>query len=184
MDPGAGATVGFTSPLGTAGIVRDAGHYRTSLWGFGLEVLPSTSAQQVVLDRFLDWCDALATADGDGDGTANGADCAPSNPALWAAPSPARALVLAAGPATALGWTAAEQPGATTVAYDVLRSDDLSTFSAATCLESDQSDTTALDSVPPAPGAVFGYLVRIENGCGSNMGADSAGNPHAGPSCP
>jgi hypothetical protein len=164
--------------------VKDGGWYRTGLLAYGVEALPGTSAQQAVLDRFLDWCDGLALADGDGDGTANGADCVPSNPSVWAAPSVTLDLLLSGGAATSLAWSAPAAAGAVTVVYDTLRSASAQSFAAATCLETDQADTGASDGALPAAGAAFHYLVRVENGCGSNMGAGSDGIPHAGPACP
>jgi len=113
---------------------------------------------------------------------------------LFSAPviGPAEGLVLgfttnAAGPAvTTLTWRPPTDlgSGCSTVEYDVLRSVAPSNFTAAECLVSNISATSASDATTPAPGQTFFYLVRAENACGSNLGTDSAGNPTAGRSCP
>jgi hypothetical protein len=80
------------------------------------------------------------------------------------------------------------RPGAASVVYDVLRSPDASDFvGPASCLEADDTDRSAVDHDAPAPGNVFHYLVRVENGCpgGSGaLGSDSAGVPRTGIGCP
>ena len=74
------------------------------------------------------------------------------------------------------------------VAYDLLRSPDgFDFFTAAVCLEADQTNRSAEDSDTPASGVVFHYLVRVENDCpGSSgaMGANSGGTPRPGLACP
>jgi photosystem II stability/assembly factor-like uncharacterized protein len=131
--------------------------------------------------------------DADGDGFCVDTDCAPLNDALWSVPGEARDLVLAhsggAGGTTSLSWTApAQVGGAVAVAYDTIASDDPDDFAgaAASCVESDDAaDTSATDSVAPAPGALRAFLVRAENPCGSGTaGTASDGVPRAARDCP
>lgn len=184
LTPGPPAEVAFAGSVGDAGVDKDAGWYRTTFWGFGLEVLAGAVNRQAVVDRFLDWCAALAGVDGDGDGVANAQDCAPGDPALSSAPSPAQEMRLSKELDDNLVWLAPGQPGAAAVTYDLLRSADAPSFVSATCLESGETDTVATDVLEPAPGALLAYLVRVTNGCGSNLGHGSDGSPRTGATCP
>ena len=89
-----------------------------------------------------------------------------------------------------LSWSAPAQAGGDLApVYDVLRSGSGSDFVSATdCLESaDGSDRTAIDSATPPAGVIRFYLVRPLNGCGAasdGLGADSAGTPRIGRTCP
>jgi len=123
--------------------------------------------------------------DADADGACDSGDCASLDSALWAAPGPVLGPTLAkAGSVVTLEWQAPVSPGAATVVYDVLRSPSASDFSSAVCLEQNDTDHTAVDPDALDPGDVRAYLVRVENGCGAEMGQDSAGLPHEGPACP
>jgi hypothetical protein len=127
--------------------------------------------------------------DGDHDGRCTGAptfDCDDADPTAWATPGEVLGLVLGGG--TVLAWSAPDEPGATAVVYDVLRSESPLDFVApAICVESDGADVSAADvGVPPA-GAVFHYLVRAENGCpagAGSLGHGSDGGERAGRACP
>jgi hypothetical protein len=71
------------------------------------------------------------------------------------------------------------------VSYDVLRSSAAADFMGATCVASGQSGLTASDPVlPPPPGQLHAYLVRVSNGCGDTLGADSTGAARSGADCP
>jgi len=53
----------------------------------------------------------------------------------------------------------------------------------ADCLETDGTDLTAAEGGSPGSGVCWYYLVRAENGCGGNLGGDSAGTPRTGVDC-
>ena len=121
--------------------------------------------------------------DTDGDATSDLTDCAVFDASLWAAPTPARSLLFSSK--TFLSWFVPASPGATTsTLYDVLRSNSASSFAAAFCLESDETNTSASDGAVPAVSSVFHYLVRAQNACGSTLGVNSAGVPRSGVACP
>ena len=121
-------------------------------------------------------------ADGDGDGVANGVDCDAGDSTVWALPSPVRDLKVAPSGLANLTWLPPAQPGGLDLRYDVLRSGEAQDFSAAQCIMVGNG-TSATDGNKPGSGAGFYYLVRVTNRCGENLGTDSAGNPHEGPSC-
>ena len=120
--------------------------------------------------------------DDDNDGTTNAYDCKPLDNSVWSLPGPAQSLLLTGDATTTLAWAAPSVPGGNAVVYDVLRSTNPSGFSAATCILANGSGLTTQDSAIPA--ACYYYLVRAENGCGSNLGTDSLGVPRSGVACP
>jgi hypothetical protein len=63
----------------------------------------------------------------------------------------------------------------------VVRSQAANDFSAATCLVTDSSGTSASDAA--APGQIFYCLVRAENSCGGSLGTDSSGAPRSTRAC-
>jgi hypothetical protein len=87
-----------------------------------------------------------------------------------------------------LDWMPPDELGGTVAPfYDVLRSGSADDFTAAgSCIESDDGeDTVAVDLDLPAPGSVFYYLVRAENGCGAgSLGEGADGSPRSGIACP
>jgi hypothetical protein len=123
------------------------------------------------------------TSDYDSDGVQNGTDCAIADAALWAVPTPARSVSVAAG--GVIGWQAPAAPGGTAVSYDVLRSSSPVGFGAsgtADCLVTGTAATSFTDSsIPPS---VYYYVIVSRNGCGRNGGADSSGSPRTVRSCP
>jgi hypothetical protein len=137
-----------------------------------------------VLTSFFDWCADLALADGDADGTANGEDCAPTNPLVWAAPSPVTDLRLKAGDTDNLVWSPPSSPGATAPLYDVLRSPEAEGFATAVCVSSGGTGLAATDVATPAPGQRLHYLLRVRNPCGTAMGTASSGAIRLAPLCP
>ncbi|HKQ60815.1 MAG TPA: M14 family zinc carboxypeptidase [Candidatus Polarisedimenticolaceae bacterium] len=184
LQPAPSAQVAFTGSAGSEAVSKDTGWYRSSFWSFGLEALPTPLARQDTLGRFLQWCDALAQADADGDAVANAADCAPQNAGVWTPPSPCRDFTVTAalGPDN-LVWSPPAAPGGSSVSYDVLRADLPGGFAAASCLAAAGSATTASDdSIPPA-GGVYYYLVRTSNACGSTLGAASSGTARTAVGC-
>jgi uncharacterized repeat protein (TIGR01451 family) len=54
--PGAGAALAFAGDKGDAAVYKDAGRYRTTFWGFGLESLPNATARQDAMSRVVEWC--------------------------------------------------------------------------------------------------------------------------------
>jgi hypothetical protein len=109
---------------------------------------------------------------------------------IWTIPSPARRLTVTKEAQDNLSWNEPLEPGCDTgvitLEYDLLRSTDPSSFSNATCVESNGTDLTASDTGTPGPGPGFYYLVRVEDPCGGegNMGETSGGTPRTGTSCP
>ncbi len=184
--PDGTAEVAFTGSSGAAAIDKDAGLYRTAFFSFGIEGLPTDADREAVLGTFLAWCEVLAGLDGDSDGTVNADDCAAGNQDVWSTPSPAEFLQVGVGVADkdTMTWQPPSNPGGVTVRYDLLRSSDLSDFGAATCIETGDTDTVALDPGTPLPGEVFGYLVRAGNDCGATFGPSFGAPPRSGGTCP
>jgi uncharacterized repeat protein (TIGR01451 family) len=59
ISPNPSASVAFTgisAGLVDSGVQKDAGSYRTTYWGFGLEGLSSATERQNAMQRVLDWC--------------------------------------------------------------------------------------------------------------------------------
>lgn len=160
----------FQGTIGGVGVNKDGGTYRTTYLGFGLEGLPNTSDVADTLSAYLTWCDDLFFVDTDGDGTVDSDDCASGNANVWAAPSAVYGLTLTTSTSDNLTWSAPASMGSTSVTYDLLRSDGATDFVVGSCMESSDNDTVATDTATPAAGAVFYYLVRVENSCGENLG--------------
>jgi hypothetical protein len=136
------------------------------------------------LDGFGDACDG----DDDGDGVADGADCAPLDPNLSGPPGEVAGVVVDDLSGTSLSWGSFGP----TARYDVTGS-DLATLrgdgnvGAASCLADDVATAGWADARPdPAPGDGYYYLVRAQNLCGSGGYGNGTGgaprNPTAG--CP
>ncbi len=143
-------------------------------------------------DATGDACDTCTDTDHDSYGdpgypaTTCALDCRPADAAIWSAPGDVADLVVTRDPVHNLSWGPPANPGATTIAYDVLTSrvaNDWSIFEAM-CVESDGTDTLAYEASVPVPGHAYYYLVRAEGPCGTNFGSDSAGTPRVGRSCP
>jgi hypothetical protein len=144
--------------------------------------LPSSGWQETKLRT------ATAT-DADGDGRTSAVDCDDGNASVWSTPGEARNLLL--GPGTsALAWSTPTDPGGnlSALAYDTIRSGVASDFvSAATCVESDGSDTASSEETAPAAGAGYFYLVRAQNACPAGqgpLGNRSDGSPRSARICP
>ncbi|HEU5097860.1 MAG TPA: Calx-beta domain-containing protein [Roseiflexaceae bacterium] len=59
ISPNASASLAFRGVSAGSvdmGVQKDAGSYRTTFWGFGLEGLPTAQERQDVLQRVLNWC--------------------------------------------------------------------------------------------------------------------------------
>jgi len=108
--------------------------------------------------------------DTDGDGVIFACDCSIEDETVWDLPSEARDLdLLQSGATTTLHWSAPAYLGATSVAYDTLRSNTPDGFAdGAVCIESnDAADTLAYDADTPGPGVLYHYLVRARHACGA-----------------
>jgi len=183
LTPDATATTAFVGSAGGAATAKDGRYWRATYWGFGVETLPTAADRQAALGAFLDWCGAMEVADADWDGWANEADCSPGDPAVWAAPTPARELRLGPAGPDNLSWTPPLAPGAAQLSYDVLRSTDAREFHTAGCVASGLSGTAATDLAEPPAGTIFYYLVRAGNDCGESLGPDSTSTPRWAPPC-
>jgi hypothetical protein len=168
----AGQNVLIRFRIGTDVAVGAAGWEIDDIAFTGITNLPF---RDLVPDRAL-------CVDSDADGVPDLSDCADLDAGTWAVPSEARLLSLIGSPATSLSWSAPASPGSSTVLYDLLRSPSPALFGSATCLESGEPDLAAADAAIPAN--AFFYLIRARNGCGGNLGKDSANNPRSGAACP
>jgi hypothetical protein len=113
-------------------------------------------------------------------------DCNDANAELWSVPGEALGLPFGADKQT-LSWNPPSDPGQSSgsLAYDTLRTESATSFGAASCLESGETDLIASDPEVPPSSAVYHYLVRPENGCGEgSLGEASDGAERAGSTCP
>jgi hypothetical protein len=143
-------------------------------------------------DSDSDLCDDCASgvfapaADGpdeDADGSCDTGDCSTSSTA-WSEPGPVEGLSVGR---IGLSWQPPFLPGGTSLTYDTLRSPAPSDFLGvvATCLETGDDDTSAVDQVKPPAGGLFSYLVRPSNACGAgSLGTDSGGVEREAMVCP
>jgi hypothetical protein len=87
-----------------------------------------------------------------------------------------------------LTWSPPQDPGASALRYDTLRTPQASDFlGAASCVETGGLDTQTTDGTGLAPGTVRFYLARAENDCPGgqgSLGQASDGSPRAGRDCP
>ncbi len=126
--------------------------------------------------------------DDDGDGFClydDTFDCDDAEPAAWAAPGEATALVFDG--AASLSWTAPAAPGGTGPTYDLLRAGAAGAFAAPACVASGGTGTSASDAALPASGAAFFYLVRAVNACPGGtgpVGVDGNGAAREAGDCP
>jgi len=172
LNGGAAATVSVvvSAPATPGTIVNKA-----SVTAATIDPNPANDAAQVST--------AVGAADGDGDGVPDAADCAPGDSAAWAVPGEATGLIFPTpGNTAALQWSAPATPGGTLVRYDLMRSASKNDFSAAACVASGITGTTASDAT--APSSALYYLVRSRNVCGGNLGAGTNGVPRTGAGCP
>lgn len=126
----------------------------------------------------------------DRDEAGDACDCAASNAAVWSLPGQVTLTLSHAHTTgvTTISWGApADKGGTQALAYDSLRSTSPSNFtSAATCLESNGTDTQSTDNAAPAAGSARHYLVRAENDCPArgSLGTGSNGVERPGRACP
>jgi hypothetical protein len=104
---------------------------------------------------------------------------------LWGFPTPARDLVVSKGGlGLQLDWAPPLEGGPVGPSYDLLRSTDPADFvddGKTICVESDDFDTTATESVPA--GDIQFYLVAVQDGCGGRTLGDTGGVPRVGREC-
>jgi hypothetical protein len=182
--PDGSAAAAMTSGSAPLAISKDTGVYRTNFWGFGFEGIPGPANQRALLAHLLDWCDALALQDGDADGIDNAADCHAGDPNSWSIPTEARDLTVDPLSTDVFHWTAPADGGALSLTYDLLVAPAADGFaSAASCVATGSSVTTAADTTTPAPGGVRYYLARAWNACGGSLGTDSSGVERQAPPC-
>ncbi len=177
--PGSGltATSPFSPGEAVAYRIRAAGpYYARVTWSSG-------TPGDYLLSVARNCRSAAAGIDADGDGVLDAQDCAPSDPAVWAAPGEATALNFADPSDLALlRWLAPTDPGGTGLLFDLLRSGRADDFAAPFCVARDATATSARDVERPT--RVFDYLVRARNACGANLGKRSDGTPRTAGSCP
>lgn len=137
-------------------------------------------------------CTADAAADCDGDGTPNGADCAPADPSAVAVPGIVPSLVVVKSPAgdALLQWSDVAAGAGTGTVYDVAGGQISALwrdrgFASVGCVAQDVATTTASDSrpIPPHPPRFRGdgwyYVVRAQDACGSSTYGDGSFGPRA-----
>jgi len=131
--------------------------------------------------------------DGDGDQVGVCADCNDQDIDNWAAPGEVPGLMLEHSMllgVTTLTWGLPQEPGASALSYETLRSPDPAGFvdPATDCLQSTTpSNTWMIDNKPLSPGGLISYLVRALNGCpagSGTLGTDSNETERPGRSCP
>lgn len=116
--------------------------------------------------------------DADGDGVRDGLDCAPSNPAGFAVPAEVRGFGFPSK--SSLIWGTAAARSGTGATYDLTRGG-----AAVACLSDDGATTTGTDGDIPPPGALFSYLVRAANVCGTGTyGFATSGAERTSAACP
>jgi hypothetical protein len=112
-----------------------------------------------------------------------GGDCDDGNPSVWSLPGETGPLVFS--DRTTLSWDVPEQPGASTVRYDVARTVVGVFGSGETCVASDLLDATAIASESPVEDAIDFYVVRARNDCGhGSWGLVAAGSERSVAACP
>jgi subtilisin family serine protease len=109
-----------------------------------------------------------------------GSDCDDADSENWLRPGEATALWMI--DRVTLEWGVPVEPGASSIAYDVLRSTSRADFGpGAVCVEGgDGGDRQAFDPALPASGQAFYYLVRAVNGCPGSAGQGTLGSASSG----
>jgi N-acetylneuraminic acid mutarotase len=135
-------------------------------------------------DGFGDAGMPLSTCDQPVGYVTSSGDCSDSDAGAWAVPSETQNLVFT--DAVTMQWTPPSSPGASSLTYDVIRSDAPNDFATTVpfCVASDTTETAATDFDFPR---VFYYLVRAQNACPGGLGplgTGSDGTPREGLDCP
>jgi hypothetical protein len=148
------------------------------------------SANPTQADMDADGLGDACDPDLDGDGRANGSDCAPADPTAQDPPgSEVAGVGVSGGPSAVIGWT--PLGGAPpTWTYDVLRGQAQRMMTdhgmnAAACLAGSQPPSSYTDGQAPPLNDAFYYLVRARNACGPGpLGAGTGGIPRPSIVCP
>ncbi|MCP3982060.1 MAG: hypothetical protein GY716_22370 [bacterium] len=125
--------------------------------------------------------------DADQDEARTTCDCDDGDATIWAPPGPVETLTADgdAQTATLLRWDPPQIVGGTDMLYDTVRSTSPNDFvNAVTCIEGDDSDTTAEDAAVPTPGQTFYYRVSPENACPGDTPCFDPGLPPDVVDCP
>lgn len=180
-------------------VFRPAGQYRSEL-GSSLAVspditgdgMPEIIAGAPLYDGVQGTSSGLVVvfaleADCDGDGVSPfGGDCDDGNGDAFGRPGDVVSLVFE--DKDSVSWQPPSDPGGTVagLSYDVLESTDPADFStAATCVETGDTDTTAFVPTVPAQGTATYYLARAQNACDVGpAGYDSAATERTAQACP
>jgi hypothetical protein len=176
----------LNGPFVAGGSLRDEGPDRYSISSDSSRVL-------YIADQETDGVFELYRAarhghDRDADGVGASCDCDNENDQIWATPGEVQGVMFL-GDKETLIWDPPAEPGAASVVYDTLRSDDPQDFTAGgTCVEQDDGTDTSATVAGTAPaGTVRHYLVRAQNGCEvgeGSLGSDSFGEERDGRPCP
>ena len=119
-------------------------------------------------DNDCDGAVPVLERDGDGDGVLFCTpDCDDDASELWGRPTSTRDLIVLSDK-TSFEWAAPDELGATTVTYDLVRSDAASAFDAGVvCVAQGAAVSAAEDLDDPAPGEIYFYVPRAVNECPS-----------------
>ncbi len=137
-------------------------------------------------DDGIDNCPSIANpmqTDNDSDTFGAACECDDSDATVWSRPGQQDLTAARTGQQVDFSWPAVDPGGTQPVVYDFLLSSNASDFSAATCLETDESNLAASDATAVAPGQILFYLGRGENSCGGSLGT-GGGMERGGAPCP
>ncbi len=126
------------------------------------------------------WVPNPSQADPDEDGTGHACDCSPDDPESAVGIGPASNLRFVGR--DDLEWEMPVETGGASMIFDLLRSGAASDFSAADCVETGTSGTTATDPAPPAP--IQYYLIRARGECGDHLGLATPEQRRIAGTCP
>ena len=126
--------------------------------------------------------------DADADGIADPCDCAPADSGAYDAPREVAHLDVMN--AATVSWDSLSREAGAGTVYDLVRGtlQDLLAaggIAGAACVAAEYSATAFSETLSPAPGEGFYYVVRGRNACGTGTwGAASTGEPRTHPGCP
>ncbi len=125
-------------------------------------------------------------ADTDSDGHGEACDCAPSDSTVFALPLETTTLTLSDG---SLSWDSDAAHSGSSTEYDVLSGvlSQLPVGNGASerCIAAGTPITIANDTIDPAPGTGFYYVIRGRNACGvGTYGKASSGTQRVSTACP
>jgi energy-converting hydrogenase Eha subunit E len=153
--------------------------------------------------RYCACSEAVYYQDGDGDGygdpvvtvlscrqpagfVVTGTDCNDAAAGVWGIPTEVQDLHFS--DQATLTWAPPADPGAASIVYDAIRSEEAADFViGSVCVSTDGPDASVADPEVPLVGRGFYYLVRAQNACPGgegSLGANSSGTPRSARSCP